>query len=62
VRQSSWYLGGALLAAIGAVWALQGAGLLAGSVMSDDRRWLVIGIAMVALGAALAYRGARLPR
>jgi hypothetical protein len=48
---------GALLVAIGGVWALQGAGILGGSVMSDDRRWLGIGLALVLSGAALVYRG-----
>ena len=51
--------GGALLVVMGAIWSLQGAGLLGGSAMSDDRRWLIIGLATVAVGAALAYRGAR---
>lgn len=53
---------GVLLVVMGAVWSLQGVGLLGGSAMSDDRRWLVIGLVTVAVGAALAYRGARRQR
>ncbi|MQC82510.1 MAG: hypothetical protein DWG79_01395 [Chloroflexi bacterium] len=52
-------VGGALLIVVGTVWSLQGAGLLGGSAMTDDRRWLVIGIATVALGILLAYRSTR---
>jgi len=44
------------------VWSLQGAGVLGGSVMSDDSRWLAIGIVTVAIGVAIGYRGSRLPR
>jgi hypothetical protein len=46
---------GALLVVTGGVWALQGAGLLRGSVMSEDRHWLVIGIATVTAGMVLAH-------
>ena len=52
----------ALLVVTGVVWSLQGAGLLGGSSMSDDRRWLAIGTVTVAIGLALGYRGYRLPR
>ena len=50
-------IGGALLVVSGAVWSLQGAGLLGGSAMTDDRRWLVIGLATIAVGALLVHRG-----
>lgn len=50
---------GALLIVVGTVWSLQGAGLLGGSAMTDDSRWLVIGIATIASGMLLAYRGTR---
>ena len=46
----------------GAVWSLQGAGLLGGSVMTDDRRWLAIGLVTVAVGAAIGYWATRLRR
>lgn len=59
-RLGSRLASGALILA-GAVWSLQGAGLLGGSPMSGRREWLVIGVAAVALGAALAYRELRRP-
>ena len=49
----------ALLALAGSVFALQGIGVLPGSVMTGDPKWAVIGTLMV-MGAALlawsAYR------
>ncbi len=50
---------GVLIALIGAVWALQGAGFLLGSFMSNDRTWLSIGIGTVVLGGVLIVVGAR---
>jgi len=49
----------ALIALAGSVFALQGIGVLPGSVMTGDPKWAVIGTLMV-MGAALlawsAYR------
>ena len=45
---------GLLVALAGAVFALQGAGFLPGSVMTGDRLWLVIGAVMVVAGVGLA--------
>jgi len=45
----------------GAIFALQGAGLLPGSFMTGQRLWLVIGILLAAIGLALTYRGLRRP-
>lgn len=50
---------GLLLVLIGTVWTLQGAGLLLGSFMSNDTRWLVIGAVTATFGAIIAYRGLR---
>lgn len=50
---------GALLVLIGAVWTLQGAGVLPGSFMTGDRLWLVIGLVCVVAGAALLWRAVR---
>ena len=53
----------AILALVGSVFALQGVGVLPGSVMTGDPKWAAIGTLMV-MGAALlawsAYR--RSPR
>lgn len=58
-RRSLTIAAGLLLMLVGSVWALQGAGILPGSVMTDDRRWLVIGSVTALAGALLAYRGIR---
>jgi hypothetical protein len=44
-----------LLLLIGAVWILQGADILGGSVMSGQSQWLYIGIVAALAGAVLLY-------
>ena len=44
---------------VGAIWFLQGIGLLPGSFMSGDPTWAYIGGAMVLVGAALLRPRAR---
>ncbi len=46
---------------VGAVWILQGAGLLPGSFMTGQTMWLIIGIVVAIIGLALAYNGIRRP-
>ena len=46
---------------VGAVWILQGVGVLPGSFMTGQRMWLVIGIIVAIVGVALAYNGIRRP-
>jgi hypothetical protein len=46
---------------VGAIWILQGVGVLAGSFMTGQRLWLVIGIVVAVIGVALTYRGLRRP-
>ena len=46
---------------VGAIWILQGIGVLPGSFMTGQRLWLVIGIAVAAIGLALTYRGLQRP-
>jgi uncharacterized membrane protein HdeD (DUF308 family) len=41
---------GVVLALVGAVWTLQGVGLLAGSFMTGSRVWLVIGLVALVAG------------
>lgn len=50
---------GALLVLMGGVWALQGLGLVGGSVMSGAMQWFWIGLAAVAGGLALVFLGVR---
>lgn len=47
-RALGWFC--LLVTAVGAVFALQGMGVLGGSFMSGSATWAVIGIAMVAAG------------
>lgn len=46
---------GVLLVLIGALWILQGANLVGGSVMSGQSQWLYIGIVAVLAGLGLLY-------
>ncbi len=50
---------GIAFALVGLLWILQGAGLVGGSFMTGQSRWLSIGIATAVLGAALFGWGAR---
>jgi hypothetical protein len=50
---------GVLMMLMGITWALQGANVLLGSIMSGDPFWLVAGIAVALVGAALAILGWR---
>jgi hypothetical protein len=51
---------GVLLVLAGAVWALQGAGILPGSVMSGQGFWLGAGIVAVLIGIGLIIAGLRM--
>lgn len=46
---------GVILLGLGALWILQGANILAGSVMSGQSQWLYIGIVVAVLGLALLW-------
>ncbi len=58
-RRVRWWsvAGGVVLALTGSVWALQGAGVLGGSAMSNNALWLVIGVPVAALGVLVVWRG-----
>jgi hypothetical protein len=60
VRTLSLLVGGIAILA-GAVWILQGSGVLPGSFMTGQRMWLIIGIIVGIIGLALAYNGMRRP-
>ena len=50
---------GGLVAVFGAIFFLQGIGVLEGSSMSNTVTWSVLGPIIFAVGAGLAYRGGR---
>jgi hypothetical protein len=48
------------LAAVGLVWIGQGFGLLrSSSFMTDDARWAIAGVAILLIGAVLAWTAVR---
>lgn len=49
----------AVMVVIGAVWFLQGIGILPGSVMSGQQFWAYAGGALVVGGVVLGWLGAR---
>lgn len=51
---------GVLITLAGLVWALQGAGVILGSFMSNDPTWIWIGIGTAVVGLALVVFGLRL--
>lgn len=50
---------GVVLVLVGAVWALQGFGVIGGSPMTGETVWAVIGPVVVVAGLALVVLGAR---
>lgn len=50
---------GVLVALVGLLWALQGAGVIGGSMMSGQKTWLVIGLIALVVGIAVAWFGLR---
>ena len=50
---------GLVFIVVGAVWILQGAGVLLGSFMTGQRLWLGIGIVVAIAGIVLTYQGTR---
>ena len=51
---------GVVMIAIGAVWILQGTGLLPGSVMSGQQMWAIIGAIVLVVGIVVLIAGARM--
>ncbi|HET7311164.1 MAG TPA: hypothetical protein VFJ17_07550 [Mycobacteriales bacterium] len=50
MRKRALAVVGLVVAIVGAVFTLQGVGVLGGSFMSGSATWAVIGVAMVGLG------------
>jgi hypothetical protein len=53
---------GIVLAIAGAIWALQGFGVIGGSFMSGDSVWAIIGPIVAVAGLALVALGIRRAR
>jgi hypothetical protein len=50
---------GLVLVLTGLIWGGQGLGLIGGSFMTGQTRWLVIGVVVAVAGAALLVRSRR---
>lgn len=50
---------GIILILLGGLWALQGLGILLGSPMTGQTRWLIIGAILVIIGIVLFLMGLR---
>lgn len=50
---------GVVLTAFGVLWTLQGSGVMAGSAMSGQKLWLVIGVVVGVVGIGLLVTGVR---
>jgi hypothetical protein len=53
---------GVVLALIGALWTLQGVGVIGGSVMTGSHFWLIIGLIALVVGIGLIWRAMRVRR
>ena len=51
---------GGLIALVGAVWLLQGIGILPGSFMTGQAFWAIMGALCLAVGGSLILAGFRL--
>ena len=53
---------GVVAIVVGAIFSGQGMGLIPGSFMTGDSKWLVIGLIIVVVGIVLVVLGAMRPR
>jgi hypothetical protein len=53
---------GVVLAIVGAIWTLQGVGVLGGSAMTGSRLWTVNGLVAVFVGLGLIWLAVRVRR
>jgi hypothetical protein len=53
---------GVLAVLLGGLWALQGAGVIGGSFMTNSQTWLVIGLVLAIVGIVLLFEGTRVLR
>jgi hypothetical protein len=55
---------GIVIACFGAIWTLQGFGLLPGTFMYENPTWIAIGLVVAVIGAGIGYlswRGRKTP-
>ncbi|MET7990013.1 hypothetical protein ABZU76_03790 [Amycolatopsis sp. NPDC005232] len=50
---------GAVLVLVGAVWVLQGAGVITGSFMTGQKMWFLIGLVAILVGVVVVAATAR---
>ena len=60
--RTGFIVGGAVLAALGVLFTLQGLGYVGGSAMSGSATWAVLGPIIALVGVALVVVGVRRPR
>ncbi len=61
MKKPIWIVVGVLLILLGAIWGLQGLGVVGGSAMSGKTLWAVVGPIVAVVGVVLLVTGLRLP-
>lgn len=61
MRRRVWQIVGILVAVAGAVFTLQGVGILGGSSMSGSTTWAILGPIIVVVGLIIYARSTREP-
>jgi hypothetical protein len=59
MRKPGWVIAGVVVALVGLVFTLQGAGVINGSAMSGSRFWAIAGPVIIIVGLAVAAVGIR---
>jgi hypothetical protein len=61
MKKPVWIVVGVLLILLGALWGLQGLGVVGGSAMSGETLWALVGPIVAVVGVVLLVTGLRLP-
>ena len=61
MKKPVWIVVGVLLILLGALWGLQGLGVVGGSAMSGKTLWALVGPIVAVVGVVLLVTGLRLP-
>jgi hypothetical protein len=59
MRKPGWVIAGVLVALVGLLFTLQGAGVIKGSAMSGSAFWVIAGPVIIIAGLAVAGVGLR---